>query len=80
MKKGPHGMLFKRAVIPNSRGIVQHDLIVSSGEGCFFYRIINEKAVQILPNENGDITLNNDQQINSNTVFSATFPEGGFPV
>ena len=76
-KQGPHDISFKRAVIPNSRGAIQHDLIVSSGK--FFHRIVDDKVVQILPNENGQVSLNNDQLINSDVVFAATFPEGVFP-
>ena len=79
MKKGPHGILFKRAVIPNSNGTVQHDLIVSCGEGRFFHRITNDRAVQLLPSENGTITLDNDREIDACLIFAATFPEGVFP-
>ena len=77
-KQGPHDIAFKRAVIPNSHGAIQHDLIVSSGK--FFHRIVDNQVTQVLPNENGEITLNDDQQINGNEVFAATFPEGVFPV
>ena len=79
MKKGPHGMLFKRAVIPNSKGTVQHDLIVSYGEGCFFHQITNDQGVQILPSENGTITLDNDKEIDADLIFAETYPAGVFP-
>ena len=72
-------MLFKRAEIPNSKGTVQHDLIVSSGEGRFFHRITNDQAVQILPNDKGAITLDNDREIDARLIFAAIFPEGVFP-
>ena len=76
-KQGTHNIAYKRAVIPNSSGTIQHDLIVSSGE--FFHRILNDVAVQILPSENGTLTLDNNREVDAHLIFAETFPPGVFP-
>lgn len=76
-KKGPHGIDFKRATIPFSHGTVQHDLIVSSGK--FFHRIVNGKAIQIVPNEKEMISVHNDLEFDADLIFQATFPNDVFP-
>ena len=77
VKKGPHGILFKRAVIPNSNGTVQNELVVTTDH--FFYRITNRKAVQIHANETGRIVLDNDREVDANLIYQTTFPGGVFP-
>ena len=48
--------------------------------GNFFHQIIDGLCAQILPNENGTISMNNDPEVAADLIFAATFPVDVFPV
>ena len=76
-KKGSHGELYKRAVIPGSAGSIQHDLVISSNKT--FYNILGDVVTPVLPDENGKVFVRENCVPDVDVLFRTTFPEPVFP-
>ena len=71
------GLIFKRAVIPDTQGVIEHDLIISSDR--FFHRITDGKAMQLLADNNNKIQVNENCNADVDLLFKATFPNSVIP-
>ena len=77
VKKGPMGLYFKQAVIPDTQGVIEHDLIISSNH--FFHRITDDKVMQLFADDHNKIRVNENCNADVDLLFAATFPNSVFP-
>ena len=71
------GLYFKRAVIPDTQGVIEHDLIISSNR--FFHRITDDKVMQLFADDHNKIRVNENCNADVDLLFAATFPNSVFP-
>ena len=76
-KKDSCGTLFKRAVVPGSKGTIQHDLVVTSDRS--FFKVVDNSVSEITPDENGKIFVRENCVPDAALLFDTTFPDPVFP-
>ena len=65
--------MFKRAAIPASNGLIQHDVVITTDRR--FYHLTDGVVALIYPYLNGQVFLNQNTSPTMLALFQTTFPD-----